>query len=187
MKYLIGLFLTIFCSGFISGQDLDIYKHKKNSNFEIPAIPQEMTYEEFKILSTDLRMQDMMIAVVLPGHVHFKIDEKKTGYYILGARTLGYLGWGYLALTNKSISKIIILDSAGLNNSKNKRDKIIAYSSIAFIISSYLFDWIHGKYMLDNKQNNIRYKYARKKVQLGFNLIQTPRYKYPGLGLTFNF
>ena len=187
MKYLFGLFLVIFGTGFVTGQDLDIYKHQKNSNFDIPSIPKEMTYEEFKILSTDLRMQDMMIATVLPGHVHFKIGEKKTGYYLIVTRSLGYLGWAYLSFTNKSLANIIILDTAGLDETIDESDLIVAYTSISLIIGSYLYDWIHGKYMLDSKQNRIRYKYAPKKFQFGLNLIQTPRAKYPGLALALNF
>ena len=36
----------------------------------------------------------MMYAVIVPGYVHFKADEKVMGYTILGARTLGYVGLG---------------------------------------------------------------------------------------------
>ncbi len=187
MKYFIFFLLIFSVSGIISGQDLDIYKHQKNSNFELPAIPKDMTYEEFKILSTDLRMQDMMIATILPGHIHFKIGEKKKGYYILGARSIGYLSWIYLSVSNKSLTRIILLDNAGLDKTLNTQDVIVAYGSVVLIIGSYLYDWIHGRYVLDDKQNRIRYKYARKKLQFGMNIIKTPGYQYPGLQLTFNF
>ncbi len=187
MKYLIGLFFIFFIYGFMTGQDLDIYKYQKNSNFELPAIPKEMTYEEFKILSTDLRMQDMMIATVFPGHIHFKIGEKKKGYYILGTRSLGYLGWGYLSVSNKSMTRIIMLDATGLDQTLNARDVIIAYGSLGLILGSYLYDWIHGKYTLEDKQTRIRYKYAPKRFEFGLNIIKTPGYQYPGLMLAFNF
>jgi len=181
-------FLLIFLSlGWSYGQDLDIYKHQKNSNFEIPDIPKEMTYKEFKILSTDLRMQDMVIAAILPGHVHFKIGEKKTGYYILGARSLGYLGLIYLSAVDKSWSKIILLDNIGLDQSISTGDIIVTYGSLMLILGSYLYDWIHGKYVLDDKQNRIRYKYAQKKLQLSFNLIRSARFQYPAVGLIYNF
>ncbi len=187
MKYLIGLVLVILTACKVSGQDLDVYKHQKNSNFDIPEIPGEMTYEEFKILSTDLRVQDMFIAGVFPGHVHFKIGEKKKGCYILGTRTLGYIGWGYLSLTNKSLTKIILLDTAGLDKEISTGDLVVAYGSLTLIVGSFLYDWIHGKYLLDDKQNRIRYKYARKKIQLGLNIIKTPRSEYPGINIAFNF
>jgi len=187
MKYIISFIFIVLGIVLVSGQDLDIYKHQKNSNFDLPAIPRDMTYEEFKILSTDLRMQDMMIATILPGHIHFKIGEKDTGYYILGTRSLGYLGWVYLSITDKSLTNIILLDNAGLGGSISTGDLIVAYGSLLLIVGSYLYDWIHGKYRLDDKQNRIRYKYARKKVQLGLNIIKADKYQYPGIGIAYNF
>ncbi len=186
LKLALSLILMLATFNLIA-QDVDIYKHQKNSNFKLPDIPKDMTYEEFKILSTDLRMQDMVIAAILPGHVHFKIGEKKTGYYILGTRSLGYLGWAYLSLVDESMTKIIFLDSAGLGYTVPTGDMIIAYGSLALIIGSYLYDWIHGRYLLDEKQNSIRYKYARKKVQIGFNMIKMTGKNYPGLAIAYKF
>ena len=181
---LVSLFILVLYSSY--AQDIDIYKHQKNSNFQWPAIPREMSFEEFELLSTDLRMQDMLMAVVLPGHVHFKIKEKKTGYYLLGARSLGYAGWVYLSLTDESLTSILILDNTGLDKNISTGDIIIAYSSVLLMLGSYLYDWIHGKYLLDGKQNKIRYKYARK-LSLNFSDIQIDRFHYPGLKLSLNF
>ena len=186
MKYFVLLSILFFSIN-AKGQDLDIYKHRKNSNFNLPAIPKGMTYKEFKILSTDLRMQDMMIATILPGHVHFKIGEKRKGFYILGTRGLGYAGWVYLAIEDKSLTNIILLDNIGIDNTISTSDIIIAYGSLGLIIGSYLYDWIHGRYLLDEKQNKIRYKYAKKKLQLGMNIIQSYHKNYPGLALTYKF
>ena len=168
-------------------QDLDIYKHHKNSNFEMPVISKRMTYQEFKILSTDLRMQDMVIAAIFPGHVHFKIGEKKAGYYILGTRSLGYLGWAYLSLTDKSLTKILFLDQTNLSSNISTGQNIVAYGSLALIIGSYLYDWIHGQYILADKQDRIRYKYAPKKIQVGLNIIKSKPYNYPGLSIAYKF
>ena len=184
-KYLLILLLLI--SFKLSAQDLDIYKVKKNSNFELPNIPKGMTYDEFKILSTNLRMQDMAIAIVLPGHAHFKIGEKKKGYYILGVRSLGYAAWGYLALNNKSLTTVIAEDQLDYNGEISATDTIVAYSSVLLMVGSYLYDWIHAKYMLDSKQNSIRYKYAKKKVQVGISSMQFNQKYYPSLALTYNF
>ncbi len=184
-KYLI--ILLVLMSLQITAQDLDIYKVKKNSNFELPNIPKGMTYEEFKILSTDLRMQDMAIAIVLPGHAHFKIGETKRGYYILGVRSLGYAAWGYLALNNQSLTTVLIEDQLDYNDSISTTDVIVAYSSVILMVGSYLYDWIHAKYILDNKQSSIRYKYAKKKVLLGVSSMQFNQKYYPSLSLTYNF
>jgi hypothetical protein len=55
------------------------------------------------------------------------------------------------------------------------------------MVGSYLYDWIHAKYMLDNKQNRIRYKYAKRKVQVGVSSMQFNQKYYPSLALTYNF
>jgi len=184
-KYLFILLTLISLQ--LSAQDLDIYKVKKNSNFELPNIPKGMTYEEFKTLSTDLRMQDMAIALVFPGHAHFKIGEKKKGYYIMGVRSLGYAAWGYLALNNKSLISIVAKDQLYYSSSVSDTDVAIAYSSLVLMVGSYLYDWIHAKYMLDSKQNSIRYKYAKKKVLFGVSSMQFNQKYYPSLSLTYNF
>jgi len=182
MKRAVFVFI-LFIGFFVQAQDVDIYKHQKNSNFNLPDIPAGMTYEEFKTLSTDLRMQDMAMAVVLPGHIHFKIGEKKTGYYLLSARLLGYMGWTYLALSDESLSDIIIKDNLDVGSDVSTGETIVAYGSIALMLGTYLYDWIHGKYKLDNKQNNIRYKYAKQKLRLSLSEIKQNKKIYPALAL----
>ncbi len=187
MKKNVFIILLLFSFG-MSAQDLDIYNLKKNSNFNLPDIPKDMTYDEFEILSTNLRIQDMAIAIVLPGHVHFKINEKKQGYYILGARGLGYAGWAYLSTTESSLLGTIASDATGISNGKpDTGDQIVAYTSLTLIVGSYLYDWIHGKYMLDRKQNKIRYKYAMKKARLGVSSINLDGKIYPSLSFNYKF
>jgi len=180
------LIISIIIGLQLSAQDIDIYKHQKNTNFNLPVVPKGMTYDEFKILSTDLRMQDMVIAAILPGHVHFKIGETNTGYYILATRSLGYAGWVYLSLADESLTNIIIADNT-LGTNVSTGDVIIAYGSLALIFGSYLYDWIHGRYKLDEKQNRIRYKYAKQKLSFNFNIIENNFKKYPALAISYNF
>jgi len=183
----IGILIFIGWINFTFSQDLDIYKKTDNSNYKIPDISKEMTYEEFKILGTNLRMQDMMIATILPGHVHFKIGEKKTGYYILGTRVLGYGAWAYLALNNKSLFNIVLYDNYTFWDKTSTGDKIVAYTSVVLMVGSYFYDWIHGKYILDDKQSKIRYKYAKKKAKLSFGSINFNNKYYPALSFSYTF
>ncbi len=184
-KYLFLLLLSIGFHAF--AQDLDVYKVKKNSNFELPDIPKDMTFQEFELLSTNLRMQDMVIAAVLPGHVHFKIKEKKAGYYLLGTRSLGYAGWAYLSIKEESLLNMLFLPGYNYLYNISTGDKIVAYTSVVLIVGSYLYDWIHGKYILDKKQNKIRYKYAKKRTQIGLSSIRINHKDYPALALTYSF
>ena len=186
IKYLLFTYLLLSYEITYS-QDLDIYKKEKNTNFDIPNIPSEMTYKEFKILSTNLRMQDMAIAMFLPGHIHFKIGEKRSGYYILSTRSLGFIGWGYLAINHHSLSSIILYDKYNITDKTSTCDKIIGYTSVVLMVGSYLYDWIHGKYILENKQNKIRYKYAKKKTKIGVSSININGKYYPTFTLTYTF
>ena len=186
MKIIESIILLFYVNLSIA-QDLDIYKKTDNSKYKIPDISTEMTYEEFKILGTNLRMQDMMIATILPGHVHFKIGEKKTGYYILGTRVLGYGAWAYLALNNKSLFNIVLYDNYTFWDKTSTGDKIVAYTSVVLMVGSYFYDWIHGKYILDDKQSKIRYKYAKKKAKLSFGSINFNNKYYPALSFSYTF
>jgi len=184
-KFIVLILLLAGINGV--AQDLDVYKKNNNSNFDIPNVPAEMTYKEFKILSTNLRMQDMGIAMILPGHIHFKIGEKKKGYYILGTRMLGFAGWGYLAANHHSLTSIIFYDKYNIADNTSTGDKIIGYTSAVLLVGSYLYDWIHGKYKLDEKQNKIRYKYAKKRAKITASSINLNGKYYPALGLTYTF
>jgi len=183
----IFLYIFIFSVSIIRAQDIDIYKKNINSNFQLPEIPANMSYSEFKILSTNLRLQDMGMAMVFPGHIHFKIGEKKTAYYILGARSVGFAGVIYMSAKNQSVYKTLILNNAGIDREISTMDELISYTSVILIGGSYLFDWIHGKYKLREKQTKIRYKYAKQKLKTGFSLIEIDKFLYPGLNIKYTF
>ena len=183
-KYL--LFLISVYVFQIQAQDLDIYKKDINSNFKIPAIPEEMSYMEFKSLSTNIRMQDIGIAMLFPGHIHFKTGEKQTAYYILGARITGYAGLIYMSTKSASAFETVFNNTSGAGEITTS-DKIISYGSLLLIGTSFLYDWIHGKYKLEEKQTKIRYKYARKKWQPGLGFIRLKEKFYPGMNIKYTF
>jgi len=181
----IFLYIFILSTLFVKAQDIDIYKKNINTNFDLPQIPLQMSYQEFKTLSTNLRMQDIGIAMILPGHVHFKTGEKKMGYYILGATLTGYLGMIYMSSKNQSVYKTVFYDNTIGNVDISTTDKIISYGSIILVGGSFLFDWIHGKYKLEEKQTKIRYKYAKKKLKAGFSFIEMNKKIYPSLNFKY--
>ncbi|MBN2638532.1 MAG: hypothetical protein JXR65_05535 [Bacteroidales bacterium] len=160
MKKSTLLIFIIFFVNSLMAQDLDIYRHSKNSNFKMPHINKGMTYKEFQLLSRDLRMQDMLYAMVVPGYTHFVAQDKKTGYWVLGTRLVGYAGLSYVILKNDfTLTELI----SGVNVTQDaafKNQQIVAYTSLAIILGSYFYDWIHGKWVLKKKQEAIRYKYS---------------------------
>jgi len=172
MKNFIKILILILISTSFQGyaQDFDQYLKLKNDNFSFPEIPDSLTYEEFQILSRDIRMMDMAYSAIVPGYVHFKAKEERTGYYLLGARLTGYTGLtiSYLNLQANGLSLGDIFDSYSLYNT----EKVLFLSSITIIVSSYLFDWIHGKMQLENKQEDIRYKYS---LRVNMEPMSTPQ------------
>jgi len=142
-------------------------------------------------------MMDMAYAVIVPGYIHFKAKEKKTGYILLGLRTSSYISLGAVYFSSKARGdktidvfnsnapeqQIIINENWSIETSD-----LIVGTAIAVMISTYLYDWIHGKYMLEKKQELIRYKYSVKlkleENKLSFN--NSKPYSV-GLALTLNF
>ncbi len=168
------LFIILFFSiiNFTFSQDIDIYRKGKDDNINTTVVPSGMSNKEFHLLSTNLRLKDMMYAVIVPGYVHFKADEKVMAYSILGARTIGYVGLGVAYYSVKSRedglidveeaedgSDIVIIGDGW----EVKKSDIIMVASATLIVTTYLFDWIRGDAILKRKQNRIRYKYSMKK------------------------
>lgn len=160
-KHLILLFLIFFSIQNSIGQDVDLYKRDLNDHFKIPQIADSMSFDEFKILSTNLRLMDAMEAVVVPGFVHFKVKDKSTAWVLVGTRLAGYGGLLYVNFHKDGLWSDV-LNYQAFDSNKSKSDYYIAFASIGLIAGSYLYDWIHGRSLLDKKQQKIRFKYAVK-------------------------
>ena len=166
---------------------MSIYPKRQNDNFNFPRIPAAMTFDEFELLSTRLRMQDMIGAMIVPGFVHFKIKEKKYGWWLVGLRTAGYGGLVYLSYRNKSLMNLMINPFAKYTDRHYTSDIIVAYTSLFLIGGSFLYDWFHGRWKLHHKQNKIRYKYAPL-IQLSYvPLPSGQRQEYIQAGIRINF
>jgi hypothetical protein len=165
MKKSIVTIVFVFVGVMLFSQDVDFYLKRKNDNFDMPKIPSHMSFDEFNLLSQNYRMQDMMFALVVPGYIHFKAQENKTAYIELAISGISYsaIAYEYLWL-KKNVS-----DSSNLMSylrdykkldatAKSHTDVITA--AIVLISANYLFDIIHGKYILEKKQNKIRFKYS---------------------------
>jgi len=153
----------MFISEYSFSQDIDIFQKKQNDKFKFEDINPQMSIDEYRILSRDLRMKEMMYAMVVPGYVHFYAKEKKTGYELLALRLAAYGGLAYMIASDKV--DISLFNNTDLDFTKDDvptSDIIITYGSIGLIFGTYLFDWIHGQHILRKKQENIRYKYNMK-------------------------
>ena len=195
MKYIL-FFLSI--SLYSYSQDLDLYTRHQDDKVNMPFLHESMALKEFQLLSRDIRMMDMLYAVVVPGYIHFKAQEKTKGYVLLGLRASAYLGltavyiasksrgdtfWGGITGSNVEEEKIQVTGQWSITTSD-----IVETTSIIIIISTYLYDWIHGKAQLERKQELIRYKYSLKLKLEQINYRNNTSFNYaPGLSLIYHF
>jgi hypothetical protein len=183
MRKQLFILTLLFLSMIVQAQDFDIYPRIKDDNIKMSDLYENTLFDEYQLLSRNIRMMDMVYSAIVPGYVHFKAKDYATGYSVLGARLLGYTG---LAINGYNMSNLglKISDIPDLS-SEYKTDKVIFYSSVTLIVSSYLFDWIHGKYRLEKKQEYIRYKYS---IKLNFDeMAYSHKNITPCLSLTYNF
>jgi len=184
---LIFSFVLLILSQNLLAQDYDVYKRTVDDKIKIPEIYKNMLLEEYQMLSRDIRMMDMSYAMFVPGYVHFKARENKTGYYLLGTRLVGYAGLATYYSRRKHEDKQLWDYLSGKDDDIDVNDKVLFASSLTLIIGSYLYDWIHGKYMLEKKQENIKYKYGIK-FKMEESISYNPNYNVtPAISITLNF
>jgi len=184
MKIILLLLLSFFS---IFSQDLEIYQKSESQNIKINPIPISMTYEEFRTLSTNIKLIDYFYAMILPGHIHFKIDEKKVGYTLVGLRVAGFVGifGGAMYAKNRgntlfhSFSSGVVDQITNTKIDSNAGD-LIAMSSVVLVLGTYFYDFIAGRYDLDNKKKFIKYKYGLK---LSIHNSNTTT----GIGVSYDF
>ncbi len=84
--------LVIFwvASYFVFSQDIDVYHRSQNDNFNMPQVSWQMDFNEYQVLSRDLRVQQMLYAMIMPGYAHFYIKESTTGWILFATRMAVY-------------------------------------------------------------------------------------------------
>ncbi len=164
-------------------QDMEMYHRAKDDNLQMPKIPQGMTLNEFQLLSRDIKLMDLAEGLFVPGIVHFKAKENYTGYTLVGIRALSYAGMikSYYAISDTSLWN----GDSSTYSTKVERDAALFYVSLGVAVATYLFDWIHGKYILERKQEEIRYKFS---IQIGEqSFIPYSLHSEPVVGLSFKY
>lgn len=142
-------------------QDIDFYHKNQNDNFSFQNLPNDMSFEEYDLLASNFRMQDMIFSAIVPGYVHFKAKDKITAYSILAVQTVSAATFAYQAYWINSQVDSFKLFQPNLQDDL-KTNSFIMGTALFSMGSAYLFDVIHGKYRLLKKQNAIRYKYSMK-------------------------
>jgi len=196
LKISLNIIILLASANISKSQDLDIFNKHLNDNFDIPKINPNMTFQEYQLLSRNLRMKDMLYAMIVPGYTHFYVHENKLGYSMLATRMAGYGGLGYVWLKNNDRINFKSLLLKQFNKNifpEEDRNKYTAITSISLtlIFGSYLFDWIHGQYQLKKKQEEIRFKYSPHLISGIFYpktlLNENFAKPIPTFGISFNF
>ncbi len=168
----------------LMAQDFDVFHRREGDQTEMPRLYENMLFEEFQLLERDVRMMDMAYSAIVPGYVHFKAKDNAMGFVLLGTRTVGFAGIAANMIRMKNRGQN--LGDIWLDDPAFKTDQALFVTSLTLILSSYLFDWIHGKYRLEKKQELIRYKYGIK-----LKMDQRPRtsesFGIPSVALTLKF
>ncbi len=150
----------IFILGFILisvlcfSQDIELFHRTMDDRFLLPMLPADMSFDEFQILSRNIKLMDMAAAVPLPGYLSFKAKENTAAYISMAVRAVGYIGAFYELYRYDQIGAVELVT--------NDMDRNIGYTTMGILASSYFFDWIYGKIMLAKKQEAIRYKYRKE-------------------------
>ena len=142
------LLLITLVTVFSFASDFAISHEQLNDKFILPEINEDMSLEEFELLSYSPGVKDIGYAIIVPGYVHFRAHDQLIGYINLGLSLTGYATM--IAISNSE---------DGFDTETNR---IIYDTALATVIGVFLFDWIHGLYELESKQTSIRYKYAKK-------------------------
>ncbi len=161
MKEQMILLIVLLGFGYwAEAQDIDIYKKGKNDNYILPEIGSELEFDEFELLSQQLRMKDMLYAAIVPGMIHFKAQERTKGYWLLGLRATAYTAVGYVLIaSNEKYGNAKVSSWEGEDKTLYQD---LFYGGLTMAAVTYLYDVIHGDFILNHKQEKIRYKYSLK-------------------------
>jgi len=165
--HFLRFFLLMTCISPLWAQRLDHRLSQTNDEVHWPVLPTTLTYEEYKLLDTELGWMSMGYAFVVPGYAHFKAQEPKWGYSLLGTRLLGYSLLTYSYFRAKDAASIQGIETWRAWREGANDTYAYLLSGMVITFSSYFFDWIHGVEALQEKQRIIRYRYG---IEIGRKL-----------------
>ena len=183
----------------------------------LAAVPQGMTFEEYRDMNRRLTVALALAAIPIPGMVHFYADERKTGWLILGSAAVGAVGIAVGALSmsdgdfpetdfallvlnagkdnerryEKIPREIIGSDTTfSLNEIGRKREGasgLLIVLGAAVILGDIAYDFIHGVKIIEEKRDRVRYKYGQQLGSIGLAPSYDPNLGVVGVKLSFAF
>ncbi len=128
-------------------------------HFNMPIMPYNMSYSEYRTLVFDFDVMDYMTGVFFPGYFHYMIGEKKNALGIFTLRSMG---------TALSVAGGVLLygDAMDLRQSpatyKNKIMKDMGMIMTGFLFNAFLYmlDLGHARWVLRERKFKVFYKYG---------------------------
>ena len=198
-KYLLASFLLLISFSF----SFDVL-----NEVNIYAIPEEMTFEEYRDMNRRLSVALVLSAVPYPGMIHSYAGESKTAKKIRWAVAGGLLSmmgaavfseeadWGDSKYETTEINGIqyemIPIQQEGDNITYKLSELDKTYKGgegfvilgAGLIIASYLYDYIHGIKVIEDKRDKVRFKYGKMK---NFSFSPTYDLNSQTAGLNFSY
>ena len=198
-KYLLVSFL-LFVSFIFSFDVLN--------EINIHAIPEEMTFEEYRDMNRRLTVALVLSAVPYPGMIHSYAGENKTAKKIRWAVAGGLLSMmGAAAFSEEADWEESKYETTEINGIQYEMIPIqqegdnITYKlsqldktykggegfvivGAGLIIASYLYDYIHGIKVIEDKRDKVRFKYGKMK---NFSFSPTYDLNSQTAGLNFSY
>ncbi|MHB2155944.1 hypothetical protein ACX8XN_16300 [Calditrichota bacterium GD2] len=155
MKKIIQSLLLCVMIGTATAQEISLQSSRLHA---IPALPDSMTYEEFAMLNRELTWKRMMIAVFVPGYVHYYARHNKLAYGISGARSVGVLLSAAAIYREWNDAKQLTLDVL-----KEMDDNFYLFMAGLFLnAAGYAFDIAHGDWLIEQERMKIQFKYRKQ-------------------------
>ena len=157
----------------------------------LTPVPTEMTFEEYQDMNRRLTVGLALTAVPLPGMVHFYAGENKTGWLLLGTAALGVasivagVGDSDAGEFPDSDFQLLILNQGADNERRYKKiptaitgvdtiyqlreifreskpaRPLLLVVGVALIGGEILYDFLHGIKIIEQKRDQVRYKYGK--------------------------
>ena len=181
------------------------------------AVPEEMTFEEYRDMNRRLSMGLTLAAIPIPGMIHFYANEPKTGWRILGTAAGGalFIVLGALSMDEgdfpDSDYELLVLNSGKENERRYEkfpfeilgndttfklneivRDQegaggLLILLGAAVIVVDIAYDFIHGVRIIEEKRDMVRYKYGQQINSIGLAPSFEPKLGAVGVKLSYAF
>ena len=178
----------------------------------IYPIPEEMTFEEYQDMNRRLGVGLLLAAIPIPGTIHNYAGEEKIAKklrwvaagsvvsIIIGAISTKEGDWEEsryeITELNEVRYEMIPIGSVGTDIEYKyiELDKMPKFSGatlliplgVSVLIADYLYDYIHGIKTIENKRDQVRFKYG-KKLDFSFEPTYDINTRMAGINFSYKF